>query len=299
MTRSSPRSAPPASGRAGQADGRRPARRRDHLPGRRHRRPADEAAQGRPAARRAAVLQLPGGAPTYEVVELLVGAGLAAKLAAGVADTLGPDAARRLRDDPWALLVARRHARRRPAGDRRPQGRRPAGHPARPGDRRPHAADGDPRRAHRAARRPRRGGAAGRGHQRPGGRRRGRGRVGRRAGARAAGAGGSGRRAGSGAAHAVAGPLRDGRGAGREAIARLTATAERIADPASVRSVAKGLDKAQAEAVAQVLGAGVSLLTGGPGTARARWPRSSSCWAKGTDIALAAPTGRRRSGWRS
>jgi exodeoxyribonuclease V alpha subunit len=38
--------------------------------------------------------------PTYEVVELLVGAGLQAKLAAGVADTLGPDAARRLRDDP-------------------------------------------------------------------------------------------------------------------------------------------------------------------------------------------------------
>ena len=29
-------------------------------------------------------------APTYEVVELLVGAGLEAKLAAGVADTLGP-----------------------------------------------------------------------------------------------------------------------------------------------------------------------------------------------------------------
>src|SRR3954465_7943485 len=42
--------------------------------------------------------------PTYEVVELLVGAGLNARLAAGVADALGPDAARRLRDDPWALL---------------------------------------------------------------------------------------------------------------------------------------------------------------------------------------------------
>src|SRR5918998_986663 len=42
--------------------------------------------------------------PTYEVVKILVGAGLDAKLAAGVADTLGPDAARRLRDDPWALL---------------------------------------------------------------------------------------------------------------------------------------------------------------------------------------------------
>ena len=43
-------------------------------------------------------------APTYEVVELLVGAGLSAKLAAGVTDALGPDAPRRLRDDPWALL---------------------------------------------------------------------------------------------------------------------------------------------------------------------------------------------------
>jgi len=42
--------------------------------------------------------------PAYEVVELLVGAGLEAKLAAGVTDTLGPDAARRLKDDPWALL---------------------------------------------------------------------------------------------------------------------------------------------------------------------------------------------------
>ena len=37
-----------------------------------------------------------------------------------------------------------------------------------------------------------------------------------------------------------------------------------------MRSVAKGLDKAQAEAVAQVLGAGVSLLTGGPGTGKSR-----------------------------
>jgi exodeoxyribonuclease V alpha subunit len=42
--------------------------------------------------------------PAYEVVGLLVGAGLEAKLAAGVTDTLGHDAARRLRDDPWALL---------------------------------------------------------------------------------------------------------------------------------------------------------------------------------------------------
>ena len=37
-------------------------------------------------------------APTYDVVALLVGAGLDAKLAAGTAEALGPDAARRLRD---------------------------------------------------------------------------------------------------------------------------------------------------------------------------------------------------------
>src|SRR4051794_2469254 len=43
--------------------------------------------------------------PAYEVVGLLVGAGLEAKLAAGVTDALGHDAARRLRDDPWALLA--------------------------------------------------------------------------------------------------------------------------------------------------------------------------------------------------
>src|ERR671921_397825 len=42
--------------------------------------------------------------PTYEVVALLVGAGLDAKLASTAADALGNDAARRLRDDPWALL---------------------------------------------------------------------------------------------------------------------------------------------------------------------------------------------------
>src|SRR3954462_5255004 len=42
--------------------------------------------------------------PTYEVVALLVGAGLNARLAVNAADALGPDAARRLRDDPWSLL---------------------------------------------------------------------------------------------------------------------------------------------------------------------------------------------------
>ncbi len=73
--------------------------------------------------------------PAYEVVELLVGAGLEAKLAAGVTDTLGPDAARRLKDDPWALLsltgVTLGDADRLAIA--RPLRRRPAGQPARAG----------------------------------------------------------------------------------------------------------------------------------------------------------------------
>jgi exodeoxyribonuclease V alpha subunit len=79
-----------------------------------------------------------------------------------------------------------------------------------------------------------------------------------------------------------------------ENVHRLAATSERIADPASVRSVAKGLDPAQQAAVAQVLGAGVSLLTGGPGTGKSRTVASlvKLLQAKGTEVALAAPTGR-------
>ena len=79
-----------------------------------------------------------------------------------------------------------------------------------------------------------------------------------------------------------------------ENVARLAATGERIADPASVRSVAKGLDEAQQAAVAQVLAPGVSLLTGGPGTGKSRTVAAivKLLRAKGTEIALAAPTGR-------
>src|SRR3712207_1349635 len=79
-----------------------------------------------------------------------------------------------------------------------------------------------------------------------------------------------------------------------ENVARLAATAERIADPAAVRSVAKGLDDAQKQAVAQVLGAGVSLLTGGPGTGKSRTVAAvvKLLTSKGTEVALAAPTGR-------
>src|SRR3712207_9207026 len=83
-----------------------------------------------------------------------------------------------------------------------------------------------------------------------------------------------------------------------ENVARLAATAERIADPASVRSVAKGLDEAQKQAVAQVLGAGISLLTGGARTGKSRPVASLGqlLQAQGPEGALAAPT--RRGGQR-
>jgi exodeoxyribonuclease V alpha subunit len=239
-------------------------------------------------------------APTYEVVELLVGAGLAAKLAAGVADTLGPDAARRLRDDPWALLSlsgvtlgdADRLAIAVLKGADRQDTRRGRaivgltlrtatrdGHTVLPADLVVAAlqAEGisDPVAAVVAAvdsgdvlehepPEPEGVGEADPAEPDPS------------------------LRTLSLARYGMAEELV------AEAVARLTATAERIADPASVRSVAKGLDKAQAAAVAQVLGAGVSLLTGGPGTGKSRTVAAivKLLRAKGTDIALAAPTGR-------
>lgn len=240
--------------------------------------------------------------PTYEVVELLIAAGLQAKLAAGVADTLGPDAARRLRDDPWALLslsgVSLAEADRLAiavlkGADRQDARRGRAivgltlctatrdGHTVLPADLVVAAlrAEGitDPAAAIVAA-----------------------------------------VDGGEVLEHEPPMPEDDGDpdtepaepdpalrmlslaryGMAEEAVAenvaRLSAAAERIADPASVRSVAKGLDEAQKQAVAQVLGAGVSLLTGGPGTGKSRTVAAivKLLQAKGTEVALAAPTGR-------
>jgi len=238
--------------------------------------------------------------PTYDVVELLVGAGLEAKLAAGVADTLGPDAARRLRDDPWALLGlqgvglgdADRLAIAVLKGADRQDSRRGRaivgltlrtatrdGHTVLPADLVVAAlqAEGiaDPAAAIVAAvesgdvlehEPPEPEGAGGEDMAEPD----------------------PALRSLSLARYGMAEELVS------EAIARLAATAERIADPASVRTVAKGLDKAQQAAVAQVLESGVSLLTGGPGTGKSRTVAAivKLLRAKGTDIALAAPTGR-------
>jgi exodeoxyribonuclease V alpha subunit len=250
--------------------------------------------------------------PTYEVVELLVGAGLQAKLAAGVADTLGPDAARRLRDDPWVLLsltgvtlgdadrLAIAVLKGADRQDRR-RGRAIVGLTLRTATRDGHTvlpadlvvaalqAEGvsDPVAAIVAAvesgdvlehaegpRSPLRSQA----------------------------------REGT-LTEATVDPEAEPDPALRslslarygmaeeavaEGVARLAASAERIADPASVRTVAKGLDKAQQAAVAQLLESGVSLLTGGPGTGKSRTVAAMVrlLRAKGADIALAAPTGR-------
>ena len=241
--------------------------------------------------------------PTYEVVALLVGAGLDAKLASTAADALGNDAARRLRDDPWALLgltgVTLGDADRLaiavlPGADRQDSRRGRAivaqtlrtatrdGHTVLPADLVVAAlrAEGvaDPAAAVTAA-----------------------------------------VESGEVLEHEPPEPEYDedadldelpepdpalrmlslarygmAEEAVAENVARLAATAERIADPAAVRSVAKGLDDAQKQAVAQVLGAGVSLLTGGPGTGKSRTVAAvvTLLRSKGSEVALAAPTGR-------
>lgn len=235
-------------------------------------------------------------APTYEVVELLVGAGLDAKLAAGVTDALGRDAPRRLRDDPWALLgltgVTLLDADRLaiavlPGADRQDSRRGRAivaqtlrtatrdGHTVLPADLVVAALQAeritDPVAAIVAAvesgdvleHEPPEPAAP---EQKPD----------------------PALRALSLARYGMA------EESVAENIVRLAATAQRIADPASVRTVAKGLDEAQKKAVAQVLGHGVSLLTGGPGTGKSRTVAAivRLLRAKGADIALAAPTGR-------
>ncbi|MGY1915160.1 AAA family ATPase [Blastococcus sp. SYSU DS0973] len=243
-------------------------------------------------------------APTYEVVQMLVTAGLPAKLAAGVADGLGPDAARRLRDDPWALLGlpgvtlgdADRLAIAVLAGADRQDARRGRaivgltlrtatrdGHTVLPIDLVVAALRaegiGDPAAAVVAA--------VDSGEvleHEPPEPEFDEDRVGGEDGA----APGPSLRTLSLARFGMA------EEAVAEGVARLAAAAERIADPASVRSVAKGLDEAQKQAVAQVLSAGVSLLTGGPGTGKSRTVAAvvKLLQAKGTDVALAAPTGR-------
>lgn len=79
-----------------------------------------------------------------------------------------------------------------------------------------------------------------------------------------------------------------------DGLARLVATARPLGDPAAALAVAAGLDERQQHAVALVLGHGVTLLTGGPGTGKSRTVDAvvRLVSARGKRVALAAPTGR-------
>lgn len=80
-----------------------------------------------------------------------------------------------------------------------------------------------------------------------------------------------------------------------DGIARLTATADPLADAAAaVRAVAGDLDEVQQAAVVAALQHGVSVLTGGPGTGKSRTVAAlvAIVRARRGQVALAAPTGR-------
>jgi exodeoxyribonuclease V alpha subunit len=223
-----------------------------------------------------------GAHPAYEVATLLVPAGLPARLAGRLVDTLGDAAATHLREDPWRLLAlpdvqvveADRLAVRTIPGVRRD----------------------DPRRgralvAHALARAARDGhttcpaelvhaalAAAG---------------IPDPAAAVAAALE-------TGAVLAVAdGELALDRYAKAEdgiaeAVARLAASAKPLLEPDEPIGSGAELDAAQRAAVTQLATAGVSVLTGGPGTGKSRTVAAvvALAEARGRPVALAAPTGR-------
>ncbi|MDR1998739.1 MAG: AAA family ATPase, partial [Frankiaceae bacterium] len=248
-------------------------------------------------------------APAYELVELLVPAGVDARLAGRAVDLLGPAAPRAVRDDPWVLLQlpgvtplqADKVAVAAVPGIRRDDPRRSRalvgwllarrardGHTAAPAQQIAAGLRGlgvaDPAAAIEAA---------------------------CAAGLVIAGAadgppGGSGAEAGSGGAETGDSPLlglaryvqaEDGVAKG---IARLLEAAEPIPVVQARLSAARAgtdehaLDEAQLQAVANAMSAGVSLLTGGPGTGKSRTVARIVQLAEqaGRSVALAAPTGR-------
>ncbi len=77
-------------------------------------------------------------------------------------------------------------------------------------------------------------------------------------------------------------------------LARLLATARPLANHKAVGAVASHLDADQRRAVEDVLTSGVSLLTGGPGTGKSRTVAAVVALAEnqGRTVVLAAPTGR-------
>jgi len=227
-----------------------------------------------------------GAGPAYEVTELLVPAGVEARVAGRIVDLLGPGAPRLLRDDPWQLLAvpgvapgeADRVARTALPGVSRDDPRRARalvgwvlarqardGHTVTP---RGLVAEGlreygagDPAAAIDAA---------------------------VEAGTVVESQGAESDGAEDGVALARYAQAEDALAQG---IARLVATAEPIPPPK--RKTAE-LDDAQQAAVAAALAGGVTVLTGGPGTGKSRTVATLVLLAEaaGRSVALAAPTGR-------
>ena len=220
-------------------------------------------------------------APTYEVVELLVPAGLDARLAGRLVDALGPPAPRLLRDDPWVSLLvtgvtpadADRLARATLPGVERTDSRRARalvgyvlGRIAREGHTVASRAEimrqlsgfgvGDARAAVDAALE-------------------------------------SATVVEVGTDDLALARLAEAEAAISNAVARLAATAEVIEADAKRTSV-KTLDAVQRSAIDAVLTHGVSVLTGGPGTGKSRTVAAlvDIVEAAGKTVALAAPTGR-------
>jgi exodeoxyribonuclease V alpha subunit len=218
-------------------------------------------------------------APAYEVAELVVPAGLDARVAGRIVDLLGPAAPRLLRDDPWRVLavpgVAPGEADR-------------LARAALPGVTRD-----DPRRARALV-----GWVLGR-HARDGH------TVSPRADVADAlvefGAGDPEQAVDAAIESAAVVEADDGLvGLARYAeaedgiaqgIARLMATAEPVTAP---KRKTVDLDDTQRTAVAAALQGGVTVLTGGPGTGKSRTVATlvTLAEAAGRSVALAAPTGR-------
>jgi exodeoxyribonuclease V alpha subunit len=245
------------------------------------------------SAKRAATLMVnfARARPTYDVVALLLPAGLPARLAGGALSTLGPGAAAVLGDDPWRLLDGG-EADLRQADRLAAELGRGRTDPARGPAVLVHllllaARNGDTGMVARelvAA-------AAGRGVPDPAG-----------ALASALDAG----RVVACPADAAA-PASDDQDPQRlialpryamaeeslaAGLARLTTSAQPIGEPDTLG--VSGLDETQHAAVAAALAHGVSLLTGGPGTGKSRTVSAvvELATARGATVALAAPTGR-------
>lgn len=220
--------------------------------------------------------------PAYEVLGILVPAGIDPRVAGRAVDALGPPAPRVLRDDPWRLLEvwgvtpddADRVARVALPGVQRDDPRRARalvahvlGRIARDGHTLAERSEVQARLAEFAA-----GDAV--------------------AAVDAAIAAGGVVEAQDGELIGLA-RYAEAEDSIANGIARLAATAEPI--PAALtRTQAKALDDAQHSAVTAALASGVSVLTGGPGTGKSRTVATLVALADraGKSVALAAPTGR-------